>query len=152
MPKVLTARGATVPYEFAGTAQELFDEPLNEFADIKIVGEVADIGKKFVVRGRITCKKTFICDRCLTETIAAQIHEFAEDCDKSEAVDDLLDITALLRDELLATQPIKNLCKAECKGLCPKCGANLNEGDCDCDKFIGDPRLAALEDFKFKEV
>lgn len=147
MPKVLTARGGKVPYEFAGTT-ELFGEDLNDldgFTDIKVVGEVEDVGKKFIVSGRISCIKSFTCDRCLAQAQAAQVHEFAEDFDKAEAVDDWLDITELLRDELLANQPMKNLCKTDCKGLCPKCGANLNEGECGCDRFIVDPRLAALE-------
>ena len=152
MPKVFIKRGGSAPYEFSGTAQELFDEPLDEFSDIKISGTVEDIGKKFVVSGQIECIKSFTCDRCLAQAKAAQIHHFAEDFDKSDAIDDSLDITELLRDELLANQPIKNLCKPDCKGLCPKCGKNLNEGSCGCDTFIINPKLAALEDFNFKEV
>ena len=113
--------------------------------EIKISGEVEDVGRCYVVRGRIECKKIFTCDRCLAEATENQVHEFEEEFDKSEAVEDLIDVTELLRDELLAGQPMKNLCKADCKGLCPKCGANLNEGECGCDKFIVDPRLAALQ-------
>lgn len=150
MPKVQTARGEKAPFEFSATAQKLFDEDLTDFeGDIKVVGEVEDVGRCYVVRGHIDCKKSFICDRCLTQATENQVHEFDEEFDKAEAVDDMLDVTELLRDVLLAAQPMKNLCKADCKGLCPKCGANLNEGECGCDKLIVDPRLAALEDFKF---
>ncbi|MBR0288913.1 MAG: DUF177 domain-containing protein, partial [Selenomonadaceae bacterium] len=113
--------------------------------NVAIVGEVEDAGKCFVVSGRIDYQKFFTCDRCLTQATANQVHEFEEEFDKSEAVDDFIDVTELLRDELLAGQPMKNLCKADCKGLCPVCGANLNDGDCGCEKFIVDPRLAALE-------
>ena len=149
MPKVQTARGDKVPFEFSATAEKLFGEALGDFeGDIKIVGEVEDVGRCFVVRGRIECKKVFTCDRCLTQATENQVHEFEEEFDKAEAVDDLIDVTELLRDVLLAGQPMKNLCKADCKGLCPKCGANLNEGECGCDKFIVDPRLATLKDFK----
>ena len=148
MPKVQTARGGKVPYEFCAAAEELFGEAFEDFeGEIKIVGEVEDVGRCYVVRGSIHCKKNFICDRCLTPATANQVHEFEEEFDKSEAADDLIDVTELLHDELLAGQPMKNLCKADCKGLCPKCGANLNEGECGCEKFIVDPRLAALEDF-----
>ena len=149
MPKVLTARGGNVPFEFSGTAQKLFDEDLDDFkGDIKITGEVEDVGRCFIVRGRIECKKVFTCDRCLAQAEENQTHDFEEEFDKSAAVDDLLDVTELLRDVLLAAQPMKNLCKADCKGLCPVCGANLNEGDCGCDKFIVNPKLAALKGFK----
>lgn len=149
MPKVQTARGEVAPFEFVGTSEKLFGEMLDDFeGEIKIVGEVEDVGRCFLIHGRIVCKKVFICDRCLAPATKNQVHEFEEEFDKSEAVDDVIDVTELLRDELLAAQPMKNLCKADCKGLCPKCGANLNEGECGCEKFIVDPRLAALKNFK----
>ncbi|MBQ3444685.1 MAG: DUF177 domain-containing protein [Selenomonadaceae bacterium] len=149
MPKVQTARGDKAPFKFSGTTQKLFDEDLEDFTgEIKIVGEVEDAGRCYVVRGRIECTKSFTCDRCLAQATENQIHEFDEELDKAEAIDEVLDVTELLRDILLAAQPMKNLCKADCKGLCPVCGANLNEGECGCKRFIVDPRLAALEDFK----
>lgn len=151
MPKVQTARGESVPFELSATAKNFFGEDFSEeefIGDIKIFGEVEDVGRCYVVRGRIECRKSFTCDRCLAQATENQVHEFEEEFDKAEAVDDLLDVTELLRDTLLAGQPMKNLCKADCKGLCPKCGANLNDGECGCDKFIVDPRLAALENFK----
>jgi len=146
MPKVQTTRGGKAPFEFSGTTEKLFGEDLEDFAgEIKIVGAVEDVGRCFVVRGQIFCKKNFICDRCLSESTGEQVHDFEEEFDKSEALDELLDVTELLRDELLAGQPMKNLCRADCKGLCPVCGANLNEGECGCDRFIVDPRLATLQ-------
>ena len=151
MPKVQTTRGGKAPFEFSGTTEKLFGEDLEDFAgEIKIVGAVEDVGRCFVVRGQIFCKKNFICDRCLSESTGEQVHDFEEEFDKSEALDELLDVTELLRDELLAGQPMKNLCRADCKGLCPVCGANLNEGECGCEKFIVDPRLAALKDLKLE--
>ena len=148
MPKVQAARNGKVPFEFGATAEKLFGEDFTADGfedDVKIFGEVEDVGRCYVVRGNIKCKKIFTCDRCLTQATANQVHEFEEEFDKSEAVDDFIDVTELLRDVLLAGQPMKNLCKTDCKGLCPKCGANLNEGECGCDKFIVDPRLAAFQ-------
>lgn len=148
MPKVQTARGDKAPFEFSASAEKLFGEDFSTdgFKDVlKIFGEVEDVGRCFVVRGRIECKKSFICDRCLTPATANQVHEFEEEFDKALAVDDMIDVTEFLRDELLAGQPMKNLCKADCKGLCPVCGANLNEGECGCDRLIVDPRLAVLQ-------
>ena len=155
MPKVQTARGESAPFEFSATAEKLFGEDFSTegiIGDVKITGVVEDVGRCFVIRGRIECQKSFICDRCLTQATENQVHEFDEEFDKAEAVEDLIDVTELLRDILLAGQPMKNLCKADCKGLCPVCGANLNDGDCGCDKFIIDPRLAALKYFKTEEV
>jgi uncharacterized protein len=58
---------------------------------------------------------------------------------------DEIEIDALVRDTLLAAQPINNICQPGCRGLCPKCGADLNKGDCGCDRFVPDPRLADLQ-------
>lgn len=153
MPKVQTARGSKVPFKFSAATENLFGEDLSTegfIGDVNISGEVEEVGKNFVVRGQIDCTKTFTCDRCLTQAMENQVHEFEEEFDQSQVVEDLIDITELLRDTLLAGQPMKNLCKADCKGLCPVCGANLNDGECDCDKFIVDSRLATLKDLKLK--
>ncbi len=62
-----------------------------------------------------------------------------------------IELDELVRDTLLAAQPLSNICKPDCKGLCPVCGANLNHGDCGCNTFVPDPRLAALQEFMTKD-
>ena len=151
MPKVQLARGGKAPFEFVASAEELFGEDFSAdgiVGAVKIIGVVEDVGRCFEVSGRIECEKLFTCDRCLAQATENQVHEFEEEFDKSVAVDDLIDVTELLRDVLLAGQPMKNLCKADCRGLCPVCGANLNDGECGCDKVVVAPRLAALKDLK----
>ena len=56
-----------------------------------------------------------------------------------------LDITTPLFEEMLLEMPSKILCREDCRGLCPRCGKNLNEGGCDCKQSEGDPRLAILK-------
>jgi uncharacterized protein len=65
-----------------------------------------------------------------------------------------LDVDRLIYGEILVNWPMKVLCREECKGLCKKCGQNLNQGACGCDQFVPDPRMAAFEDMfnNFKEV
>jgi uncharacterized protein len=58
----------------------------------------------------------------------------------------ILDLTEVVRQNLLLAVPISALCSSQCRGLCPDCGANLNEGPCGCRREGGDPRLAALRD------
>ena len=60
---------------------------------------------------------------------------------------DLLDITEPVRESLLLAVPLQSLCREDCRGLCPVCGADRNEGDCGCDATTVDPRLAALKQF-----
>ena len=57
-----------------------------------------------------------------------------------------LDTEAFIYNEMIMSLPMKVLCKETCKGLCPVCGKNRNMGDCGCDTFVPDPRLAAIKD------
>lgn len=65
-----------------------------------------------------------------------------------------LDVDALMHNEILFSWPMQVLCSEDCKGICSKCGANLNQTSCDCDTASLDPRMAAISDIfrKFKEV
>lgn len=63
---------------------------------------------------------------------------------------DRIDITEDVRDTLLLALPMKPLCRQDCKGLCPHCGKNLNEGPCGCKEEEVDPRLVVLRNW-FKE-
>lgn len=56
----------------------------------------------------------------------------------------MLDLAALCWEEFLLALPFNPICKSGCKGLCPKCGANLNHGPCGCQQTGSDERLASL--------
>lgn len=56
----------------------------------------------------------------------------------------------VLKEQILLALPVKQLCRANCKGLCPQCGKNLNVESCDCVAEMPDPRWSALEDIRKK--
>jgi uncharacterized protein len=56
-----------------------------------------------------------------------------------------LDLTPAVREQILLSLPSAPLCDEECKGLCPRCGKDLNDGECGCDRTVMDPRWAALK-------
>ena len=100
------------------------------------------------------------CARCLTEvngsftfglekTVAPReiLSDLDEDRLDDYAIieDGFLEMDEMLREQLEMEFPLRFLCKEDCKGLCSKCGKNLNEGDCDCAKGDIDPRLAPLQ-------
>jgi uncharacterized protein len=62
---------------------------------------------------------------------------------------DALLLEDVLREQVLLASPVKLVCREDCKGLCPQCGANLNDETCNCQQ-PGDPRWAALSDLKNK--
>jgi uncharacterized protein len=56
----------------------------------------------------------------------------------------LLDLAPLTREYMLLDLPLQTLCRPDCRGLCPECGANRNETDCGHDSPATDPRLTGL--------
>lgn len=96
------------------------------------------------------------CARCLSpvtggfttdfgRTVSTDGLGYDEDNDDYVTVkNNAVDIDTPLVEQILLEFPTKFLCKEDCKGLCPKCGKNLNEGNCSCNTKEIDPRLAPL--------
>lgn len=59
-----------------------------------------------------------------------------------------IDLTELIREQILLNLPIQVFCQKDCQGLCPKCGANRNLIDCNCKEVEIDPRWASLKNLK----
>lgn len=104
-----------------------------------------------------------VCDRCLKnvnhefdlhiseEAVspeAADLNEEDEEQDFMEGYQ--LNVDSLVSNEIFTCWPMKILCREDCKGLCKVCGKDLNEGECGCDSFVPDPRMAAIMDI-FRE-
>ena len=68
-----------------------------------------------------------------------------EDLDTSYYRDDRIDLNELLREQFYLALPMKPLCDVSCRGLCARCGANLNAAPCGCSPEWTDPRLEALK-------
>lgn len=100
------------------------------------------------------------CARCLAEVNGSFTFDLEKTVAPREVLSDLdedklddyaiiedgfLDLDEALMDQLEMEFPLRFLCKDDCKGLCQKCGKNLNEGDCGCQKKDIDPRLAPLQ-------
>ena len=96
------------------------------------------------------------CDRCACAVLRKESLEIShflvnelndEDNDEYYLVESMnFDLDSLVREDILLSLPTKILCREDCKGICPYCGTNLNEKQCDCKKPV-DPRLEALRKF-----
>lgn len=95
-----------------------------------------------------------VCDRCAEEVSKDMsfnlnkilVSSLANDVDYDDYIvveNGVLDLDELVTEEVQLFLPSKMLCNDDCKGLCYKCGKNLNYGKCDCKKDV-DPRMAAL--------
>jgi uncharacterized protein len=142
--------------EFWGdTGLEFRGEPRIEFrAQSDRRGEVR-------VTGRLVARVVLSCRRCLEETerdvevpldlrFVPGLPAWEEEeglYGTDPGVPDLV-LAPALREELLLALPAFPLCQADCRGLCPRCGTNLNEGECDCVVVEEDERWAALRELK----
>ena len=135
---------------------------------------LTNAGEGILVTGMIRCHVKGACDRCLEDAefdIAGEVDEYylfeepdqPEEDDSDDDLDfalvlpdDTIDLAEALSTSLIMETPFVVLCKPDCKGLCPVCGANLNEEDCGHAAQIEESRrpaspFAALADLKLDE-
>lgn len=120
------------------------------------------VGEGFIVnnagaltlRGTLSAAMRCVCDRCAAEfdrevsypldiPLASELQD-EENPDYFLLEGDELDLEELLETVFILNMDTRFLCREDCKGLCSRCGKNLNEGPCDC-RTGSDPRLAVLE-------
>lgn len=146
-----------------GVDRYVFEVPVHWSADITNTGEA------LLVTGSVEGDVKGECARCLEDArfhVKGQIEgyflikpeaELPEDMGTDEyeilPEDKTIDLAPLIKAALVLEMPLVPLCSDDCLGLCPKCGANLNEGDCGCkpDEEPSSPSnpFAALKDYKF---
>ena len=123
-------------------------------------------GGEVFISGRFDAATTAACSRCAEEfefashrsfryVLAPQVmsdkNDFAlraEDLEFSFYRGDEVDLTPLLREQVLLALAERPLCREDCRGLCPRCGVNLNAGGCGCVIESPDSRLAVLRNLK----
>lgn len=128
---------------------------------VQAEGSVTNHAGALVLEGKASSLLELTCDRCgkefsreMTVVLDNLVAQELEDEENDDIL--LLDGTELDLDEAVTTAFIlamdtKNLCSDDCKGLCAKCGADLNLGPCRCRPEV-DPRLAALAQLLDKEA
>ncbi len=112
--------------------------------------KIKRLGRRLSLRGSFQVGVVLICDRCLAEKeslLDGEVDEVVnlafpgepaaegdEEADGSLAVaDGRVDLSGLLAEFFWLAWPFRFLCRPECAGLCPRCGADLNDGPCGCD-------------------
>ena len=114
---------------------------------------------KVLMKGKGEIQFQVACDRCLTDKIETVCLDFERELFSPDiSIDEDtreeqyylngydLEVTLLLQEVLHMYWPTKILCKEDCKGICKKCGQDLNIAACQCDDFVPDVRFANLMD------
>ena len=112
--------------------------------------------EKFLIEGETAVTLEIPCDRCLSPVAVEVPLVIEREYDQNASEDDLeddglivgyhLDTEQLIYCEILVNWPMKTLCTEACKGICKKCGANLNHSSCTCDTVELDPRMAKIRE------
>jgi uncharacterized protein len=125
----------------------------------------------FQVEGRITGKVILACSRCLAATecplrntfrltfarrIPGDVADSPPEARELQAEElggvlfegDQIDFRDIIQEQVILAIPMQPICRQDCRGLCARCGANMNDGPCDCRVDEVDPRLAILKTLK----
>ena len=159
LSSVIKVTGAEI--KFSGDAgfsdAEFIGENYRFCEPLKVTGRVYNNGQSLTLEADVMGSMVTECARCLDETevdVKFSAHELLSQRKENDAESEdiiLFDGYEIELDEIIADHFLMNisgryLCSEDCKGLCPTCGKNLNEGDCDCDNDYIDPRWQALAD------
>jgi uncharacterized protein len=149
---------------YPAEALDIPDEDFQILGDTLLVFDIERQDRRYRLVGRVTAELELRCSRCLepmrlpvdapfdVRYLPASVNTGEDEAEVAE--EDLgvafyeaetIDLGQLVREQLYLSLPMKPLCRAECEGLCPECGANLNVAPCGCEHRWVDPRMAALE-------
>lgn len=116
--------------------------------------------RKIAITAKVSLVLEMPCDRCLENVRVPMDLDFEREVDASASAQERiaqldeqsyidgyhLDVDGMVWDEMITELPEKVLCKEDCKGVCPKCGVNLNHQTCSCDRTELDPRMSIIRD------
>ncbi len=146
--------------------EEITSDVLKFLSPVKAKIRVDRKESEIFIRGYLSCKIEQQCSRCL-KNFEAKIetnlnvvyipydymgreehYELkGDELETGFFKNDIIDIDDLLKEQVFLNISMKPLCSPDCKGLCPKCGLDLNIASCTCEASEIDPRLAVLKQF-----
>ena len=157
LSKIIDCPGASVPFETSVDLSDLRYGTSNPGSEpVLASGMVRNTAGVLMMTGSITTCIHGICDRCASEfdreidfpIDVVLVTELANEENEDEWVfpleGDSADLDDIVRTVFVLNLDSKLLCDEDCKGLCCRCGKNLNDGPCSCQKEL-DPRFAALK-------
>ena len=163
----LSEAGQPFAHTYSPAELPLEDERARLLADAQVRGQISRKRQRVRIHGQVATEVEVYCDRCLAPVAMPLKAEFDVSYDPPDAIeetdstelqpDDLetsvytgetIDLDELVREQLLLALPLRSLCRAECKGLCPTCGVDLNKHSCACAQQQTDPRWAGLAALK----
>lgn len=116
-----------VPMEAIGLSVEEID--LRSPIDVK--AKIERVDNQIIAHAKVKADYGYMCSRCLQEFHEEHVNEYHFNFDLSDDLE-YIDLGEEIRQEFILANPARILCKKDCKGICPGCGANLNLEKCKC--------------------
>ena len=153
--EIISVPGGSVTFDYEPDVSGINSDAVIEVLEpVRAKGGIRNSAGVLYLNAEITAKLKCVCDRCAVEfekNVCLPVDAVLADklCDEENSDMYLLDGDHADLDEIIVTAYVldmdtKFLCKEDCKGLCPKCGKNLNIAPCDCKGEIN-PQLAVLQ-------
>ena len=175
-PRIALEGAREKPLPFSGEtaldAPSLGGDPLVSIGPARMEGVLTWVDPDYLLDGQVSFSGELICSRCVTpdrfsESVPVHLRlrravsgegpreetpdELRIDPDELDVVfydEPILPFREIVREQVLMAIPMKPLCREDCKGLCPTCGADENAGECGCEKAAADPRWEVLKSLK----
>lgn len=156
--EILKMEGASLEIKYEGPLEELNSTGLDiKFEDfVNFIGRVENSNGILKLNGNLRVNYSTLCFRCLKEVkgiLDLTVNENFVAGEKSEDIEaytyegKFIEIDKMLIDNIILNIPMKQLCSKACKGLCQRCGVNLNEKSCDCKDDDINPNMEALRNY-----
>ncbi|NCE64530.1 DUF177 domain-containing protein [Pseudoflavonifractor sp. 524-17] len=154
LQEVIRTPGMRAPFSFQMDLSGLeFGGETPVAAPVEVSGAVRNMAGALILEGTVSAGLNLTCDRCLapfSQKMRVPVeHLLAEELEDEEndgillLEDGEIDLAEVFTTAFVLAMDTKHVCSEDCKGLCAGCGANLNDGPCQCRPEV-DPRLAAL--------
>ncbi len=157
LSKIIDCPGESIAFDAAIDLRDLqFGTSFPVTEDVVAEGTVRNTAGVLMMKGTIRTCLHGVCDRCASDFTrdveipidVVLVTELSNEENEDEGVfpleADTADLEDIIRTVFVLNMESKLLCKEDCKGLCHRCGKNLNDGPCNCQKEL-DPRFAALQ-------
>ena len=149
--------------------EETANSGLHFSGPVQVRVNLSRSGRVILVKSRVEARVKCICARCLDPfalTLTSEIRTSLrpkpdprlatpeevelsrEDLETDFYEGEEVNLSPLVQDQVLLTLPPKVICREDCRGLCQRCGKNLNRETCQCSGAEVDPRLASLKNFR----
>ena len=160
--KIRSKHGSEKSFDLTQPVEDIEEKKIHFLQPVHLQGSIRNLDGTLYLEGEAEILIERICDRCLnsyTQSMKVRIEEnFYPEHKKVDDIDfrktyngNRLELDQAVHDGVLLNIQINSVCREDCKGICPTCGKDLNEGPCSCETETIDPRMEILKNLVSEE-